>query len=558
MRPTSSSGNATPSWLLGALRHRIATFPLSALAVCLLLDAAQCDEAPSPRSVPNIVLIMADDMGFSDLGCYGSEIRTPNLDRLAAGGLRFTQFYNTARCCPTRAALLTGLNQHQAGMGHMTGNYGLPSYQGYLNRQCVTIAEALRPAGYRTMIAGKWHVGSQRGRWPRDRGFDRFYGIPEGGGHYWRMFRGRSLVLDDKVVQPEGNPWYSTDAWTDYALEFLDEAAEIGKPFFLYVAHNAPHFPLHAPPEDIARYDGNYLIGWDELRKRRHAKQVELGIVSADWPLSPRDAASPAWESIAPDRKKIMAYKMGVYAAMVDRMDQNIGRLLDRLRKLDLEENTVVMFLSDNGASAEHIDRDPPGTLPGPDGTYQTYDLPWACASNTPFKRYKMWVHEGGIATPLIVSWPGKLKGTGGLTRAVGHVTDILPTCCELAGARYPETYQGRQILPCEGRSLVPVFRGKKRSRPPIFWEHQGNRALRDGRWKLVARSGGPWELYDLEADRTELHDLAGKHPEKVEKLAAMYEAWAQRCGVVPWDKLRRGKKKPGRGGKKGGQPAKH
>ncbi|NQT39453.1 MAG: arylsulfatase [Planctomycetes bacterium] len=497
--------------------------------------------APAAPLRPNIVLIMADDMGYSDIGCYGGEIETPTLDRLAAGGLRFTQFYNTARCCPTRAALLTGVNQHQAGIGHMTGDYGRPAYQGYLNRRCVTVGEALRRGGYRTLMTGKWHVGGKPGQWPSDRGFDRVYGIPEGAGHFFRIPANRTLVLDSTPIELDPNePWYSTDAWTDYAIQFVEEANRMDKPFFLYIAHNAPHWPLHALPEDIAKYKGKYAVGWDELRRQRHARQIDAGIVDGRWPLTPRDPKAPAWDSLDEGRRKFLAHKMAVYAAQVDRMDQSIGRLMQRLDELCIAENTLVMFLADNGACAEGVNRDPPGTLPGGPETFQSYGLPWANASNTPFRLYKHWVHEGGIATPLVVSWPVGVKNPGTLVHSPGHVVDIMATCVDTAGVEYPERYNGQAIQPPEGESLLPIFRGDTRQRGPIFWEHEGNRAVRDGRWKLVSRHPGPWELYDLEADRTELHNLAAKQPEKVKELTAKYEAWAERCSVSPWPVVRR------------------
>ncbi len=483
---------------------------------------------------PNIVILMADDMGFSDLGCYGGEIATPNLDRLAAGGLRFTQFYNTARCCPTRASLLTGLYPHQAGVGHMVASRGTPAYQGFLNDRCVTIAEALRPAGYRTMMVGKWHVGEEKPHWPCDRGFDRYFGLISGGSNYFFLEKGRKMALDHEPWTPAGPDFYMTDAFTDHALGFVDEAAKIGKPWFLYTAFTSPHWPLHARPGDIAKYRGKYLKGWDALRAERHKRQIETGIVDAKWPLTPRDGAAPAWEEVKNQDERDL--RMAVYAAQIDRMDWNIGRLLERIKALGAEENTLVLMLADNGGCAEEIHRGTPGAAIGTKESFESYGLPWANASNTPFRLYKHWVHEGGISSPLIASWPAVIRKGGGLTNEPGHLIDLMATCLDVAGAEYPKTHGGKEITPLEGRSLAPVFRtGRREGHSEIYWEHEGNRAVRQGRMKLVARHKGPWELYDLEADRTEMSNLAEKQPEKARELAALWDRWAAKVGVVPW-----------------------
>jgi len=442
---------------------------------------------------PNIVLIMADDMGFSDIGCYGGEIATPNLDRLAAGGLRFTQFYNTARCCPTRASLLTGLYPHQAGVGHMVGNKGIPPYQGYLNQECVTIAEALGPAGYHTLMSGKWHVGEDRPHWPCDRGFDRYYGLISGGSNYWRLDPGRKFARDNEPAAPEGGEFYMTDAFTSEAIAMLDEVGRDSRPFFLYVAYTAPHWPLHAHPEDIAKYQGRYLGGWDALRKERHARMIRMGLVDKKWPLTPRDGRAPPWESV--QDKAMRDLKMAVYAAQIGRMDAGIGRILEKVRDFGKEENTLVLFLADNGG--------------------------------------------------LVAYWPKVIKKGGAITHEVGHLIDIMATCCDVAGADYPTTHKGRPVTPCEGKSLLPVFQtGRRQGHEAIYWEHEGNRAVRMGKWKLVSRHPGTWELYDMEADRTELQDLAARQPDVVRKMAAVYDAWARRSGVVPWDTFTRKTKK--------------
>jgi len=511
------------------------------IAVCLpaalaLGAAGGARGAPSPVR-PNIILIMADDMGFSDVGCYGSEIRTPNLDRLAAGGVRFTQFYNTARCCPTRAALLTGLYPHQAGVGHMAGDRGLPSYQGFLNDRCVTIAEALRQGGYHVLMSGKWHVGEDRPHWPADRGFERYFGLISGACSYFRLAPGRQMAVDNEPYVPRGDGFYMTDAITDHAVSFISEYSRKESPFFLYVAYTAPHFPLHALPEDIAKYRGKYMIGWDELRQRRYRRLIELGIVDPKWPLSPRDPEAPAWNGV--ETKDDWDLKMAVYAAQIDRMDQGVGKILAKLRESGIDRNTLVMFLSDNGGGAADIDAGKPGAPAGHPDSYMTYQRPWANASNTPFRLYKRWVHEGGIATPFIAYWPAVIKEGGRITREVGHVIDLMATCLDVAGVAYPRAYREREIVPLEGKSLLPVFGGKTRpGHDDLFWEHEGNRAVRHGKWKLVSRHPDRWELYDLEADRTELHDLAGRHPDVVASLAARYDGWARRCGVAPFDQL--------------------
>jgi arylsulfatase len=490
-------------------------------------------EAAAGGRRPNIVLIMADDMGFSDLGCYGSEIATPTLDRLAKGGVRFTQFYNCARCCPTRASLLTGLHPHQAGIGHMVQDRGIPSYQGYLNEHCVTIAEVLRQAGYRTCMSGKWHVGEQRPHWPLDRGFEKYYGLISGGCNYFELSPGRMMARDNTPIRPEEESFYLTDAFSDNAVRFIGECARDKSPFFLYVAYTAPHWPLHALPEDIAKYKGTYAAGWDALREKRHGRMIEMGIVDGRWRRSPRDPRAPAWSDA--ENKEWEDMRMAVYAAQIDRMDHGIGKILAKIREVGAEENTLVMFLSDNGGCAENLQGNDPRVMPGPKETFMSYGLPWANASNTPLRRYKHWVHEGGIATPLIAYWPAAIEGDR-ITHEVGHVIDIMATCLDVAGAKYPKTRNGSEIIPLEGKSLLPIFQGKGRAgHEAIFWEHEGNKAVRQGKWKLVSQHPQGWELYDLEADRTELKDLAEKRPEKVKELASLHDEWAKRCGVMPW-----------------------
>jgi arylsulfatase len=479
-------------------------------------------------------------MGFSDLGCYGSEIPTPNLDKLAANGLRFTQFYNTARCCPSRATLLTGLYSHQAGVGHMTGDDMVPGYRGRLNERCATIAEVLRPAGYFTAMTGKWHVGQNHGVTPWNRGFDRSFNAPAGGfyfanGRKGSLFLNGDLVAEDDPMLPKN--WYTTDLWTDFGIKFIDEALQSKKPFFLYLAHNAPHFPLQAPAEEIARFRGKYKIGWDKLREQRHAKQIELGIVDKAWPLSPRPKEVQAWDSLSSEQKDRFDEIMAIYAAVVEHMDRSVGRLVAALREKGVLDNTLILFMSDNGGNAEG----------GPDGTTQGSPLgsvksnvfcgqSWATLENTPLRRYKHFNHEGGIASPFIAHWPQGIQARGDLRSQPGHLIDIMATCVDVSGATYPTTFKGNAILPMEGKSLRPAFANKVIEREALFWEHEGNAAVRVGDWKLV-RLGrkGEWELYDLKTDRTELHNLAAQHPERVKQLASRWEAWAERAHVQPY-----------------------
>lgn len=497
--------------------------------------AATALPLPAAAKRPNIIVMMADDMGFSDIGCFGSEIATPNLDKLAAGGLRLTNFYNTARCCPTRASLLTGLYSHQAGVGHMIKDRGTPAYQGYLNDHCVTIAEAVRQGGYRAGMAGKWHVGEERPHWPTDRGFERYFGLINGSANYFHPEAGIHIALNGQEYKP-GDNFYMTDAFTDHAVAQIDEFGRGKDPYFLYLAFTAPHWPLHARPEDIAKYEGKYMEGWDELRKRRHARQVKMGIVDAKWPLTPRDSHSPAWESI--ENKKALDLKMAVYAAQIDRLDQSVGRVLAKVKELGQEENTLILFLADNGGCAEEINRGKPGVPPGGVDSYMSYGLPWANASNTPFRLYKHWVHEGGISSPFIAYWPAVIKQKNAISRQPAHLVDLMATCLDVAGVAYPKTYKGKDVTPLEGKSLLPIFEGKQRKgHDAIYWEHEGNRAVREGKWKLVSRFPDQWELYDLEADRTEMKDLASAQPARVKRMAAMYEVWAARVGVVPWKK---------------------
>lgn len=513
---------------------------------------------------PNIIVMMADDMGFSDLGCYGSEIRTPNIDALAKNGLRFTQFYNGARCCPTRASLLTGLYAHQAGIGHMvdSGKASLPGYRGDLNQNCVTMAQVMRLGGYRTAMSGKWHVtpvSESKHNWPMQRGFERFYGTIHGAGSFYDPV---TLTDGNTPIRAEGKDFYYTDAIAAHAEQFLGDIGKGPEPFFMYVAFTSPHWPMHAPEADIARYKGRYKGGWDALRAERHKRMIGMGIVDKKWPLTERDDKAPAWE--AEPHKEWMQRRMEVYAAMVDHMDQAVGRIVARLKAMGKWDNTLILFLSDNGGCAEELNgagnalhvpkttRDGrpvrfgnrPEIMPGKDDDYQSYGLPWANASNTPFRLYKHWVHEGGISSPLIAHWPrGITKGRGGFVAEPSHLIDIMATCADLGQAKYPAAVGGEKILPMEGRSLAPLLRGERPAAArAIFWEHEGNRAVREGDWKLVSKFPGGWELYNIPADRTEMTNLAAKHPDRVKDLATKWDAWAARANVRPWEEFRTAK----------------
>lgn len=525
---------------------------ISLLTVTLLLGALFIGPAQAAtKARPNIIIILADDMGFSDISCYGSEIPTPNIDALAKNGLRFTQFYNTGRCCPTRASLLTGLYPHQAGIGHMNEDKGLPGYRGFLNDRCITIGDVMRTAGYFTAVSGKWHVGSKdKAMWPLQRGFDRFYGVPEGGGFYFKVKEGRTVALDNEALYtvdkqtPEG--WYSTDEWTKWGIKFIDEALTAKKPFFLYLAHNAPHFPLQAPPEDIAKFRGKYKMGWDKLREERYKRQVKLGIIDKAWALSPRPDAVKAWDSLSEAEKDRFDQIMSVYAACVWHMDKKIGELVSALKKRGVLDNTLIFFLSDNGGNAESGPNGRlTGTNPGSADSSLFCGQSWATLENTPFRRYKHFNHEGGIATPLIVQWPDGFKGRNEWREQPGHLIDLMATCADVGGAKYPTEVNGVPIQPMEGKSLVPAFANQPIQRDALYWEHEGNAAIRVGDWKLV-RMGRPgkWELYDMTKDRTELNDLSDKYPDKVKDMLAKWDAWAKRANVKPYPSPGKKKKK--------------
>ncbi|HXE54355.1 MAG TPA: arylsulfatase [Tepidisphaeraceae bacterium] len=546
---------------------------------------SRANAAPAPR--PNIVILLADDVGFCDIGCYGSEIHTPNLDALSADGLRFTQFYNVSRCCPSRACLLTGLYPHQTGVGDMTDRWSPVYDDGYvrdLNEHCVTIGQVLKSAGYGTYAVGKWHVTQEiepntknKRNWPLHRGFDRYYGTIMGAGSFFdpaMLCRGDTPIspfVDPKYRPPAGQPYYYTDAIGDQACRFIREHHDQhgDQPFFLYVAFTAAHWPMQALPEDIAKYKGVYDAGYEPIRKARFEREKRMGLIDPSWELSPQYGN---WAKVRNKQWEIRC--MEVYAAMLDRMDQNIGSIVQTLRDQHLIGNTLILYLQDNGGNWERMGRNPRvhrtrsdhptlpslslehiqaemrptqtrdgwpvldghNVLPGPADTYIAYGQAWANVSNTPFREYKHWVHEGGISTPLIAHWPNGIGRKGELEKQPGHLIDLMATCVDLAGATYPKQFDGHDIDPMEGTSLLPAFAGKTLPQRSIFWEHEGNRAMRQGDYKLVAKGpGGKWELYDIPRDRTEMHDLASAQPQRVRSMVRQWEDWARRCHVIPW-----------------------
>ncbi|HZZ42965.1 MAG TPA: arylsulfatase [Tepidisphaeraceae bacterium] len=551
------------------------------MAVCLVVAGFGGVVEGAGARRPNIVVMLADDMGYSDVGCYGGEIETPNIDALAAGGVRMSEFYNCSRCCPTRASLLTGVYPHQAGVGHMTWeDLHLPGYRADLSKDTPTIAEVLKGAGYATFMSGKWHVtindqpGSPKDNWPRQRGFDRYYGIIKGSGSYYDP---AMLVRENTPIQPRGDKeyqpehYYFTDAIADQAIRFVKEhdAEKKEQPFFLYVAFTSPHWPLQAPEDVIGKYKGKYDGGFAPVREARYERMKQMGIIDPKWELTPApqlwsDVKHVAWE----------ARCMEVYAAQVDRMDQNVGKIVAALKEEGELENTLIIFMSDNGACAETTGRadmpkrdkekpvapraiDKPQTqsngaytldgtpvrsgpevIPGDADSFIAYGRSWANVSNTPFREYKHYVHEGGIAAPFIAYWPGGVSEHGTWNKSPAHVIDIMATCVALSGAKF----EGKVAM--QGVDLEPVFGGKDLERgKPIFWEHEGNRAMRDGKWKLVATGPKtPWELYDMDADRTEMHDLAGKELGRVKEMGDAWEKWAEETNVLPL--LPKGKKK--------------
>ena len=557
------------------------------LVLFVLVSLALGTRLHAASKQPNIVLIMADDMGFSDIGCYGSEIKTPTLDQLAANGIRFTQFYNTSRCCPTRASLLSGLYPHQAGIGLMTGDNKLPGYRGELGRDVVTIAEALSTGGYRRYMSGKWHVTKHtrptgpKDNWPLQRGFEKFYGTIIGAGSFYdpaTLCRANSFITpaNDEKYQPKN--YYYTDAISDNAVMFLQEHAKESpnKPVFLYVAYTTAHWPMHALPEDIAKYKGVYDGGFSEIRAARFERLKKLGLIRKDLNLSKQ---SDDWEKVS--NKEWDIRNMEVYAAMIDNMDRGIGRIVTEFRRQGTLDNTLIFYLQDNGACAEGFGRykpnrpyrtdyrplgrdgfqtkiwppmqtrdglpvkNGPDAMAGPEDTFTGVGRGWANVSNTPFREYKHFAHEGGISTPLIAYWPKGIdpKVNGKLERHPGHIIDLMATCVDVAGVEHPSEFRGHKIQPLEGVSLKPTFSGNELNRKDaLYFDHHLNGAIRDGKWKLVryGDSGGDaklhqWQLYNMNNDRPEQNDLAKTNPDKVKLLAEKWEKWAVRARVKPW-----------------------
>lgn len=502
------------------------------LAGVMLVGVGIMAHAAEPLR-PNIILIMCDDMGWSDIGCYGGEVQTPALDRMASEGVRFTQFYNNAKCTTTRASIVTGLYPRHGGKG-----------SNLLDEHMVTFGEVLRAAGYQTALVGKWHLGSKAPHRPYDRGFDEYYGLMDGCCNYFNPARpdpkfkgGRVRVFghNDQLITEFPDDFYTTDAFTDHAIKTVRRFVKSDKPFFLHLTYTAPHYPLHARSEDIEKYRGKFAMGWDRMREQRYQRQIDMGLIDPKiYPLSQGDpkrydweASNQAWEDV----------RMATYAAMITSMDQNVGRLMATLKELGIDQETVVLFLSDNGGCSEEpggpgLQRNPV-EAPGSVSTYMTVGPAWGWAQNAPFKRYKANTHEGGVRTPFIARWPGKIKANT-IERQPGHIIDFMATFIELAGAKYPEVYQGKRIIPIEGKSLLPVFLGQQREpHENLMWHWAGNRAIRAGDWKAVwEKRERKWKLYHLAIDQTETKDVAAAHPEMVNTLAARWRRWADMTGV--------------------------
>lgn len=526
---------------------------LKGSAASALAGALPALAAPRRHRPPNIVVILTDDLGFSDFGCYGSEIPTPNIDRLARRGLRFTQFYNNARCSPSRAALLTGAHPHQAGLGHLAGTR-LPGARGVLGGlvgRVTTIPDVLRSAGYHTAMAGKWHLGMGEDQRPWERGFDRSFALPAGGIYFrdqrlprkgahppFAFINGRRVPLTSAEVSTSPN-WYGTDLWTEWLLRFADEARSADKPFFLYLPHVAPHFPIMAPEADIARFRGRYKQGWNALREARFRRQQQMNLIGANGGLTPMLDTTTRWSDLDAAERERFDTMMAVYAAAVSRVDASVGRIVADLERHGELDNTLILIMSDNGGNAEAGPQGRTGTAPigGPTSNVFT-GMNWASLQNTPFRYFKHFTAEGGIASPLVAHWPnGIARGLGGtMVCDPAQFIDIAPTLFAIAGASYPKQRKGVDLVPLPGVDLSATFRGQHITRQrPMFWEHEGNRAVRDGRWKAVMRLGRQWELYDMDSDRTELNNLAMNDGERVTKMAREWDEWAAQTFVDPW-----------------------
>lgn len=542
---------------------------------------AWCALSANATDKPNIIVILVDDMGYSDVGAFGGEVETPNIDGLADGGLRFTQSYNSARCCPSRATLLTGLYSQQAGIADFTGGDQTatrgPAYLGRLNDQCVTLAEVLKTAGYNTYGVGKWHVGKAEPASPVRRGFDEYFGYTDfHSKNQWAMNAYRRLPTGRKPeLSYTRENFYATDVFTDYALEFIKQGTEEKKPFFLYLAHSSPHFPLHAPAETRDKYLERYRKGWDVLRKKRYERQKESGLLTDAWKLAERSDVpvdgkgkmgeiangwsgkqNPAWNTLDADRKEDLVYRMALFAAMIDHVDQGIGRIISQLKENGQFENTLILFTSDNGACYEwgpygfdggsrqglnilHKGEELKGMgLPG--GKEMSVGSAWSCLSNTPLRMYKHFNHEGGNCSPLIAHWPGGIKNPDRWVRSPVHLMDFMPTLCAVSGANYPDTFEGNVITPSEGVSMKPVFDGEdKLPERTMFFDHFRSSAIRKGPWKLVRGNGRynkrTWELYNIDSDRCETSDLISGKPEMAKELEAEWENWAKRVKIFPY-----------------------
>ncbi|CAD0000927.1 arylsulfatase [Flavobacterium chungangense] len=518
------------------------------LFIIALLVVAQL-QLSAQKKQPNIIVILADDLGFSDIGAFGSEIKTPNLDKLAKNGLILKQFYNAGRCCPSRASLLTGLYSHQAGIGDMVQDKGFPAYQGYLNEHCITIGQALKQAGYNTIVSGKWHVGLVPSAWAVNRGFDDSFTLQNNGSSYFNSEplyndgRKVTFLKGDKEIIRTDTSTYLTQEITNFAINSLEKHRDEQKPFFLYVAYNAPHWPIQALPEDIAKYKGKYLEGWDKLRASRFKKLKERGIIDKNWDLSNRFEKVPDWEKVSDEEKGKWDTRMAIYAAMIDRMDSGIGEILQKVKSLGEEDNTLILFLSDNGGSADDVKNwnyvtQKNGT-PGSVASIDSYESPWGNVSNTPFQLFKKNTHEGGIASPFIAYYPKHIKA-GTLSSRVSHLIDIFPTCLEYAGFQYPDSFEEKKLTPLEGISLKKEFEGQRsNAHEALFWEHEGSKAVRKGQWKAVAENNQPWELYNLSTDRTETKNLAKSEPKLLQNLIELHRQWSAKVGVEDWNTIK-------------------
>ncbi len=530
------------------------------LVIIWIIFGLACSQARDIKNPPNILLILADDMGYSDIGCFGGEIRTPNIDRLADSGIRFTQFYNAARCCPTRASLMTGLYPHECGIGHMTHRNNGPGYLGYLNDSCVTIPEVLSQAGYFTAMTGKWHAGAVRVSWPENRGFQRFYGIHHWVDSYFNVLEDCEIFENGEIVIPAtGDPaafdpdregeWYTTDVFTGKAIEFMQEALSLDQPFFQYVAYNAPHWPLEAHDADIEHYLDAYTGGYEELRSLKYQRMIEMELISEDWDLP--EQVTPDWQDLNEAARLDTRFRRAVYAAQIEIMDRNIGRMIDFLKSQKVLDNTLILFLSDNGCSAEpesdwfgyQWGKNTRWNYPewrrnsGRGGASQ--GKAWAIASNAPFRKYKKFAYEGGISTPLIAHWPAGIRNPGSLDNKPGHLVDIMATCLDAADIDYPSKRNGQPIKPLRGISLMENFAGLPgHQHGALFWEHEGHAALRKGKWKIVTDKpldDSAWELYDMEKDRTETRNLSQEFPDILSELITSWTKIAFETKVMPF-----------------------